>query len=59
MQPADEKPQPPTIDESNLISDKVTIEEATKEKLKDDNQLSTALLVLKSLNVLSGQGADK
>ena len=59
LQPADEKPQPPTIDESNLISDKVTIEEATKEKLKDDNQLSTALLVLKSLNVLSGQGADK
>ena len=59
LKPADEKPQPPTIDESNLISDKVTIEEETKEKLKNDNQLNTALLVLKSLNVLSGQNTGK
>jgi carboxyl-terminal processing protease len=54
-----EKPSPPTIDESNLISDKVTIDEETKEKLKNDNQLNTALLVLKSLNVLSEQKSDK
>ena len=50
-----DKSIPPTIDESNLISDKVTIAAETKEKLKNDNQLNTALLVLKSLNVLSGQ----
>ena len=59
LKPADEKPKPPTIDESKLISDKVTIDEETKEKLKNDNQLNTALLVLKSLNVLSGQNTDK
>jgi carboxyl-terminal processing protease len=59
LQSTDEKPQPPTIDESNLISDKVTIAEETKEKLKNDNQLNTALLVLKSLNVLSGQSTSK
>ena len=55
----EEEPTPPTIDESNLISDKVTIDEKTKEKLKNDNQLNTALLVLKSLNVLTGQKTDK
>jgi len=55
LQPTDEMTQPPTLEESNLISDKVTIDESTKEKLKNDNQLNTALLVLKSLNVLSGQ----
>ena len=55
----EEKPSPPTIDESNLISDKVTIAEETKEKLKNDNQLNTALLVLKSLNDLSGQNSNK
>jgi len=59
LQPGGEKPEPPTIDESNLISDKVTIDEATKEKLKNDNQLNTALYVLKSLNVLSGQNNGK
>ncbi|KPJ98816.1 MAG: peptidase S41 [Desulfobacterales bacterium SG8_35] len=57
--PADEKTQPPTIEESNLISDEVTVDESTKEKLKNDNQLNTALLVLKSLNVLSGQNNTK
>ncbi len=54
-----EKPSPPTIDQSNLISDQVTIDEKTKEKLKNDNQLNTALLVLKSLNILTGQNSDK
>jgi carboxyl-terminal processing protease len=48
-----------TIEKSGLISDKVTIDEKTKEKLKNDNQLNTALLVLKSLNVLSKPDADK
>ncbi|KPK34283.1 MAG: peptidase S41 [Nitrospira bacterium SG8_35_1] len=55
----DEEPKPETIDESKSISDEVTIDEKTKEKLKSDNQLNTALLVLKSLNVLSGQNNDK
>ena len=55
LQPGDEKPAPPAMDENSVISDKVTIDENTKEKLKNDNQLNTALLVLKSLNVLSGQ----
>lgn len=44
--------KPQTVEKSGLISDKVTIDEKTKEKLKDDNQLNTALLVLKSMNVL-------
>jgi len=57
LQEEGEKPKPPTIEESNLISDKVTIDEATNEKLKDDNQLKTALLVLKSLNLVSGQNS--
>ncbi len=57
LQAEGEKPKPPTIEESNLISDKVTIDEATNEKLKDDNQLKTALLVLKSLNLVSGQNS--
>jgi carboxyl-terminal processing protease len=55
----EEKSSPPTIDQSNLISDQVTIDEKTKEKLKNDNQLNTALLVLKSLNILTGQNSDK
>ncbi|UCD65695.1 MAG: S41 family peptidase [Deltaproteobacteria bacterium] len=58
LEPEGEEQKPPTIDESNLISDKVTIDEKTKEKLKNDNQLNTALLVLKSLNVLSGKKTD-
>ncbi|MBW2465798.1 MAG: S41 family peptidase [Deltaproteobacteria bacterium] len=53
------KPEPQTIEKSGLISDKVTIDEKTKEKLKNDNQLNTALLVLKSLNVLSKSGSEK
>jgi carboxyl-terminal processing protease len=59
LESPEEKTSPPTIDESNLISDKVIIDEKTKEKLKNDNQLNTALLVLKSLNVLTGQKSDK
>jgi len=51
--------KPQTIENSGLISDKVTIDEETKKKLKDDNQLNTALLVLKSLNVLPGPDNDK
>ena len=58
LESSGEKPSPPTIDESNLISDKVTIDEETKEKLKNDNQLNTALLVLKSLNLVSEQKSD-
>ncbi len=53
-----EKPKPPTIDETDLISDRVTIDEKTREKFKNDNQLNTALLVLKSMNLLSGQKTD-
>ena len=58
LKPTGEKPQPPTIDESNLISDAVTIDENANEKLKNDNQLKTALLVLKSLNVVSEARPD-
>jgi len=54
-----QKEEPQTIEKSSLISDKVTIDEKTKEKLKSDNQLNTALLVLKSLNVLSRPYTDK
>ena len=53
------KSEPQTIEKSGLISDKVTIDEKTKEKLKNDNQLNTALLVLKSLNVLSKPDTKK
>jgi len=59
LKSSEDKPLPPTIDESNLISDQVTIDEKTQEKLKNDNQLNTALLVLKSLNVLTGHKTDK
>ena len=45
------EPEPQTIEMSGLISDTVTIDEKTKEKLKDDYQLNTALLVLKSMNI--------
>ena len=55
LQPADEKPEPPAMDESNSMPDKVTTDAKTKEQLKNDNQLNTALLVLKSLDVLSWQ----
>ncbi len=51
----DVKVLPPTIEESNLISDQVTLAAETEEKLKDDNQLKTALLVLKSQNLLTEQ----
>ncbi|MDX1775037.1 MAG: S41 family peptidase [Desulfobulbales bacterium] len=51
LKPVDEKPLPPTIEESNLISAGVTVDENSNEKLKDDYQLKTALLVLKSLNI--------
>jgi carboxyl-terminal processing protease len=59
LEAAGEKPQPPTIEESKLISDKVALDEATREKLKNDNQLTTALLVLKSMNMVSGQNTAK
>jgi carboxyl-terminal processing protease len=55
LQPADEKPEPPAMDESKSMPDKVTTDAKTKEQLKNDNQLNTALLVLKSLDVLSWQ----
>jgi carboxyl-terminal processing protease len=53
------KTKPQTIEDSGLKSDKATIDETTKERLKSDNQLNTALLVLKSLYVLSGQSVAK
>ncbi len=59
LEEADEASKPPTIDESNLISDKVTITEETREKLKDDNQLITSLLVLKSMNLIPGENAKE
>ena len=49
----DEQTKEETAPDNKLISKKFTIDEATKERLKNDNQLNTALLVLKSLNVLS------
>ena len=51
--------KPQTIEKSGLISDKVTIDEETNEKLKDDNQLTTALLVLKSLDLPSKPDTEK
>jgi carboxyl-terminal processing protease len=47
----EKKPEPPTIYETSLISDRVVLDDETREKLKDDNQLITALLVLKSMNL--------
>ncbi len=47
-----------TIEKSGLISDKVTIDEKTKEKIKSDYQLNTALLVLKSMNMISKPNTD-
>jgi carboxyl-terminal processing protease len=44
------KPSPQTIEKSGLLSINVTISEKAKEIVKDDNQLKTALLVLKSIN---------
>ena len=51
--------EPQTIEMSGLISDTVTIDEKTKEKLKDDYQLNTALLVLKSMNIPTGPDTQK
>jgi len=45
-----QKIKPQTIEESGLIADTVTIDEKTREKIKDDNQLNKALLVLRSMN---------
>lgn len=59
LQAADEMPEPPTIEESNLIADTVTIGEETREKLKNDNQLITSLLVLKSMNLPAGENAQE
>ncbi len=59
LKPKEEKPKPPTIEESKLISDKVSLDAETAEKLKNDNQLRTALLVLKSQNLPAAQRADK
>jgi carboxyl-terminal processing protease len=51
----DLKQQPPTDEDKETdrptIETKIDVE--TKEKLQKDNQLKTALLVLKSLNILS------
>ncbi|MGW8286619.1 MAG: S41 family peptidase [Desulfobulbales bacterium] len=55
LESTEKSSSPPTIEESNLISDQVSISEETKEKLKNDNQLQTALLVLKSQNLLTQQ----
>ncbi len=55
---SDELNEPLTIEESHLISDKVTLDDKTKEKLQDDYQLLTGLLVLKSMNVLPGRNID-
>jgi len=54
-----DKTETQPIDDSGPIPDKATIDEKTKEILKSDNQLNTALLVLKSLHVLSGQNGEK
>ena len=51
------KPTPKTIEESGLISDAVTIDEKTKEVLNNDNQLTAALLVLKSMNLKTASSA--
>jgi carboxyl-terminal processing protease len=55
---ADELVEPPTIEESHLISDRVTLDDKTKEQLQDDYQLVTGLLVLKSMNMLPGRNID-
>ena len=54
-----DKIKSPTVDDSRQISDKVSIDEALKERLKSDYQLNTALLILKSLYVLSDQNGAK
>jgi carboxyl-terminal processing protease len=54
-----QNPKPQTIEKSGLISDKVTINEKTEEKIKDDKQLKTALLVLKSMNLPSSPDTEK
>ena len=54
-----QSPIPQTIEESGLISNKVTIDEKTLEKTKGDNQLNKALLVLKSMDILSGPDTKK
>ena len=56
---AGDKIKSQTVDDSGQTSDNGSIDEATKEKLESDYQLNTALLVLKSLYVLSGQDGAK
>jgi len=53
------KPEPQTIEKSGLISKNVTINEKTKEKLKNDYQLNTALLVLKSMDMVAKPDSGK
>jgi carboxyl-terminal processing protease len=43
--------EPPAISETRLISERVVLDDEIREKLQDDNQLITALLVLKSMNL--------
>lgn len=59
LAPAADKSQPLTIDKSNLISDKVKLDPETEDKLQDDYQLRTALLILMSRNLLSQGNADR
>ena len=56
---AQQNPKPQTIEESGLISDKVIIDEKTREKIKDDNQLYKALLVLKSMDMPTSPDTKK
>jgi carboxyl-terminal processing protease len=51
--------KPQTIEESGLISDTVTIDEEAKGKIKDDNQLNKALLVLKSMDEANKADTEK
>ncbi|MFC1837652.1 S41 family peptidase [Thermodesulfobacteriota bacterium] len=50
---ASSKPIPQTIEKSGLISDNITISDKAEETIKEDNQLKTALLVLKSMDTTS------
>lgn len=51
LEETEKRSEPPAIYETRLISDRVVLDDETREKLKDDNQLITALLVLKSMNL--------
>ena len=53
------KPKPPTIEESGLIFPGVAIDDSALEIITDDNQLMTALLVLKSMNIMSKSAVDR